>query len=151
MNNINKEAKEIALKLSIDHKINCIAKQPGFITIKDHKLNFKTNPLYRLINPTKSKIRKISKHILDNINTQLNQWKNTKAITNWFTAISNKNNTTFIQFYITKHTLDRALELAAQHIPVLQEGIRIFKHCCKSILFHDNKLWIKNLTTNCST
>ena len=29
---------------------------------------------------------------------QLNQWKNTKAVTNWFTAIINKNNTAFIQF-----------------------------------------------------
>ena len=40
MNNINKEAKEIATKLNIDHKINSIAEQSAFITIKDHKLSF---------------------------------------------------------------------------------------------------------------
>ena len=93
--------------------------------MKDHKPNFTTNPTYQLINPSKSETGKISKHILDNINTQLanklqlNQWKNTKAVTNWFIAIP-KNNTTFIQFDITdfypsittEHTLDRALELA---------------------------------------
>ena len=96
MNNINKEAKWIATKLNIDHKINSIAEQPAFITIKDHKPNFKINPSYRLINPTKSEIGRISKHIQDNINTQLkdklplNQWKNTKAVTNWFTAITKK-------------------------------------------------------------
>ena len=107
MNNINKEAKEIATKLNIDHKINSIAEEPAFITIKDHKPNFTTNPTYRLINPLKSEIGKISKHTLDNINTQLtnklqlNQWKNTKAVTNWFTALPNKNNTAFIQFDIT--------------------------------------------------
>ena len=158
MNSINKEAKEIATKLNIDYKINCIAEQPAFITIKDHKPNFKTNPSYRLINPTKSEIRKISKHILDNINTQLkeklqlDQWKNTEAITNWFTAISNKNNTTFIKFDITdfypsisEHTLDRALELAAQHVPVSWGDIRINELCGKSFLFHDNKPWIKKL------
>ena len=126
MNNINKEAKEITTKLNIDHKIKSIAEQPAFIKIKEQKPNFKTNPSYRLSNHTKSEIRRISKHILDNINTQLkdklqlNQWKKTKVITNWFTAITNKNNTAFIQFdiadyylFITKYTLDRALELAA--------------------------------------
>ena len=56
MYNINKETKEIATKLNIDHKINSIASQPAFITIKDHKPNFTTNPTYRLINPSKSEI-----------------------------------------------------------------------------------------------
>ena len=106
MNNINKETKEIATKLNIEHKINSIAEQPAFIKIKDHKPNFTTNLTYRLTNPSKSEKGKISKHILDNIKTQLihkiqlKQWKNTKAITNWFTAIPNKNNTAFIQFDI---------------------------------------------------
>ena len=96
MNHINKEVKEIATKLKINHKINSIAEQPAFITIKDLKPNFTTNPTYRLINPSKSEIGKISEHILDNINKQLidkrqlNQWKNTKAVTNWFIAIPNR-------------------------------------------------------------
>ena len=79
-------------------------------------------------------------------NLQLNQWKNTKAVTNWFTAVSNKNNIAFIQFDITdfypssnSYTLDRALELAAQHVPISQYSIRIIKHCRKSLLFHDSK------------
>ena len=63
MKNINKEAKEIATKLNIDHEINSITEQPAFITIKDHKPNFITNPTYRLINPSISEIGKISKHI----------------------------------------------------------------------------------------
>ena len=107
MNNINKEAKEIATISNIDHKMNSIAEQPAFITIKNHKPKFTTNPTYRLINPSKSEIGKISKLTLDNINTQLtnklqlNQWKNIKTVTNWFTAIPYKNNTAFIQFDIT--------------------------------------------------
>ena len=89
---------------------------------------------------------------MDNINIQfidklqLNQRKDTKAVTNWFTTITYENNTTFIQFditdyypSITEYTLDRALELAAQHVPVTRGDIRIIKHCRKSFLFLDNK------------
>ena len=78
MNIIIKKTKEIATKLNIDHKINSIAKQPAFITIKDHKANFKTNPSYRLINPAKSDIGKISKRILDYLN--MNFKKNNSSI-----------------------------------------------------------------------
>ena len=68
----------------------------------------------------------LAMYIVDNINTQLmdklqlNKWKNTKAVTNWFTANTNKNNAVFIQFDITLFypsiiglTLDRSQELAA--------------------------------------
>ena len=70
---------------------------------------------------------------------------NTNAVTNWFTAITSKNYTVFIQFditdyntSITKYTLDRPLKLAAVHSPS-----KIIKHCRKLLLFHDNKPWIK--------
>lgn len=49
--------------------------------IKDHKVNFKDNPIYRLIISTKSKLRKISKITLEEINSELrttlrlNHWK----------------------------------------------------------------------------
>ena len=71
MNSINKEAKEIASKLNIEHKINSIAEPLAFIIIKDYQPNFTTNPTYRLINLSKSEIGIISTHILDNINSQL--------------------------------------------------------------------------------
>ena len=58
MDNIDKESKEIATKLNLDHKINSIAEQPAFITIKDHKPSLKTNPTYRSINASKSEIGK---------------------------------------------------------------------------------------------
>ena len=37
---INKEAKAIASKLKLDDRIKCFPIQKGFITLKDHKLNF---------------------------------------------------------------------------------------------------------------
>ena len=53
----------------------------SYITIKDHKGLSNKIP-YRLINPSKSDTGKISKTILDKINTKIlsltnvNQWKN---------------------------------------------------------------------------
>ena len=42
-----------------------------------------SNPTFRLINPAKSEIGKISKQLL-----KLNQWKNTKALLAWFTLFT---------------------------------------------------------------
>ena len=61
-------------------QLNIMAKQQCFVTIKDHRPDFRTNPKYRLLNPTKSELGKLSKHILQTINTELqnklkvNQW-----------------------------------------------------------------------------
>ena len=87
-NSIELEAKSLSKKLQLDDRINTTARREAFITFKDHKPNFDNNPTCRLINPTKAEIGKISKRILDCINTkvvhtlQLNQWKNTKAVLN---------------------------------------------------------------------
>ena len=42
-----------AEKLELDDRINCLAKTQAFITMKDHKEDFRTNPTCRLINPPK--------------------------------------------------------------------------------------------------
>ena len=87
---------------SSNDRINTTAKREVFITLKDHK------PTCRLINPTKAEIGKVSKRILGRMNTkvvhtlQLNQWKNTKAVLNWFNSIQCKApsmSLTFIHFY----------------------------------------------------
>ena len=71
--NIEKRSKIITEKLGLDDRIETTAKKEPFITIKDHKPNFNTNPKYRLINPTKAEIGKISKCILDRINKSVLQ------------------------------------------------------------------------------
>ena len=103
-NSIELEAKSLSKKLQLDDRINTTARREAFITLKDHKPNFDNNPTCRLINPTKAEIGKISKRILDRINTkvvqtlQLNQWKNTKAVLNWFNSIQRKAPCSFITF-----------------------------------------------------
>ena len=136
------EAIKIAENLELDHRINCLAKTQAFITMKDHKEDFHTNPTCRLINPAKSEVGKISKSILEEINTELrstlelNQWKNTRSVIEWLNSIQNKKNCAFIQldikdFYpsITEKILDNAIEFAKEHTTIIDDDIRIIKHC----------------------
>ena len=44
---INLEAKELATELDIGDRMECLAKQHAFITLKDHKENFKNAPTCR--------------------------------------------------------------------------------------------------------
>ena len=89
INTINNEAKDIATNLNIADR----AERQAFITLKDHKDNFQNKPTCRLINPAKSEIGRISKQLLENINTTirrktgLNQWKNSTSVINWFSSI----------------------------------------------------------------
>ena len=79
---INTEAKSIAKKINLDDRIDSLAKNPAFITLKDHKPNFRSSLPRRLINPSKNELGKVSKVFLENINKHLiglfnvNLWKN---------------------------------------------------------------------------
>ena len=69
-------------------------KREAFISLKDHQENFENNPKCRLINPAKSDSGKISKLILEKVNTHLrailnvNQWRNTQNVIEWFDNLS---------------------------------------------------------------
>ena len=77
-----------------------------FISLKDHEENFQNNQTVRLINSGKSELGKISKVILDKINKnirenlQLNQWKNTSTVIDWFITIQDKHLHNFVIFDI---------------------------------------------------
>ena len=66
------------------------------ITVKDHKNEFPNKTPCRLLNSSKSNLENISKAILDKINqhllasTNINQWKNTQNVLNWFDKIEEK-------------------------------------------------------------
>ena len=86
----NMEAKNIAKKIQISDRIDCLAKTPAFITLNDHKDNIQSSLHCRLINPSKNELGKVSKSILENINQHLvkllyvNQWKNSSSVMEWF-------------------------------------------------------------------
>ena len=84
------------------------AKRPAFISLKDHKENFKHNTKCHLINPSKSEMGIVSKTFLEKINSKLNnhlcynQWRSTSAVIEWFRAIENKKTCKFIKFDIAE-------------------------------------------------
>ena len=83
---INKFAKRIANRLDVKDRIEKLQESESYNTIKDLKVDFRNKISSRLINPSKSDIGKISKVIIDKINTKplevykVNQWKNTQSI-----------------------------------------------------------------------
>ena len=109
VNRINVEAKEIAKKLELDDRIECLTQKQAFITIKDHKQNFINKPECRLINPTKTEIGIISQKILKKITTfvrkktGLKQWINTNDAIAWFNSLENKQNLEFLQCDINSY------------------------------------------------
>ena len=61
---INREARKIARTFDVADRVDTMAKEECFITLKDHKEDYRTSSKYRLLNPTKSQLGKISKQIL---------------------------------------------------------------------------------------
>ena len=124
---IHKENKAIATKLKIDDRVDTTADKDVFITLKDQ---------YR-INSTIAK-----KH-------NLNQWKNTTAVINWFKSIENKQQFSFIcfdieEFYssISQDLLNKALDFASIYDNITTEERNII-HAKNSILIHKHIPWQK--------
>ena len=116
--------------------------------MKEHKPNFFTIPKCRFINPNKSNLGKISKHIPDNINisicqlTGLQQWRNTTAVISWFNNFLSKEKCKFlsfdvIDFYssISEQLLTDAIRLARQFKEISDDEVRIILYCRKSLFF----------------
>ena len=161
VSSINNEAKAIASELNLADRINTIAEREAFVTLKDHKPNFKNNPTCRLINPAKSEIGKVSKQLLERINhkviqsTGINQWKNTSAVLAWFNNIFNKEQYSFISFdvvdfypSISTELLDAALKFASGYVDITDEERNTILHAKKSCLFNTNQSWGKKTSTN---
>ena len=101
---VDSAGKKIIKGHSIVDRIDINGRNNCFITLKDHKGNFENNPTTRLINPAKNELGRISKVILEKINSQLrttlhlNQWKSTSNVTEWFSNIKEKQKHKFMMF-----------------------------------------------------
>ena len=155
---INKTSAKLAHTLEIDDRVQQFTTQQCFITLKDHKSNFRNNPQCRLINPAKNELGKISKKITDDkiteilssINTSLNLWKNTAQVIEWFNTSPKGEKSRFIQFdivefypSITEQLLDKAIDFASQYTTISEQDINIIKHAKNSLLFHHGTGWEK--------
>ena len=98
--------KSQAESLGISERVEVMSKSESYVNLKDHKPEFENSPSYRLLNPNKGNMGKVSKQIIQKINdklrkiTKFNQWKNSSDVIKWFNSIENKERSTFIQFDI---------------------------------------------------
>nr|XP_047123016.1 uncharacterized protein LOC124806296 [Hydra vulgaris] len=156
INKVNIEGKRLLKNHEVFDKIDINTASNCFITLKDHKDNFENNPTVRLLNPAKNEVGRITKDILSKINAdlrsilQLNQWKNTRNVIDWFKAIKDKHLYKFlifdiIDFYpsISETLLKNSIKFAEQHLTLNKENISLIFHARKSLLFNNNQVWIK--------
>ena len=154
---INAEAATIASGLELDDRIEALAERKAFITMKDHKEDFESNPKFRLINPCKTNLGRVSKCILqDHIETikaktGLNLMKNTAGVLKWFKSIQCSDRAKFIKFdietyypSISEELLAKAIEFARGYTPISDEAERIIQHCRRSVLIDEKgEAWEK--------
>ena len=156
VDDITKNDKVVASKLEIEDRVYCTTKRASFITLKDHKQNFENNPKFRVINPTKSELGRVSKQMLSEIisavksKAQLLQFKNTDATIDWFCKLKDKDRLHFIQFdvenfyaSITPGLLENAITFAASHTTISQECKQTILQAANSFLYSDSSAWIK--------
>ena len=82
--------------------------------------------------------------------TKLKQWKSTNKVIKWFNEIKNKISYTFIKFdieefhpSISKGLLLKSIEFAKKYAKIKNSEIEIILHSCKTVLIHNNEVWIK--------
>ena len=153
---VNCEAKKYAADFGVADKLEVMTKQQAFFTIKDHKEDFRNNPKYRLLNPTKSDLGRVSKTILQRINdelrnlTKVNQWRSSSSVIDWFKAIVDKQRYTFTifdiqDFYpsINETLLKKSIEFASGKVEISKKEKEIIFHTRKSLLYHEDTAWVK--------
>ena len=70
---IDKEAAILAREMNLADRIDTMGREVAFLTVKDHKPDFPNRVHYRLINPAKPQMGKLSKIILARINKDIIQ------------------------------------------------------------------------------
>ena len=126
-----------------------------YISVKDHKEDFPHKISCRLINPSKwEDIGKISKIILDKINSnavssvQVNQWKKSQAVVEWFKKIRNKNNASFLVFEtfypsISPELFHKAINIFKITRDIPDKDISIIMQSRRTLLFNNKEPWLK--------
>ena len=155
---LNKEKADLKLaeKLELSDRVHRTAQRDSFVTLKDHKPGFRSNPQCRLLNPTKSELGKVSKKMLERINselrgkTKLRQWRRTRETRDWFDNLEEKQELTFIKFdvesfypSISDVLLKVAFEWASELVMVTEEEKEVVNATKIALLYMDGQPWNK--------
>ena len=141
--------------MKTDERVEKIQETKTFITIKHHKEGFLHTLSFRLINPSKSDIGKISKSLLDmneNIikQTNINQWKNKLQLITWFKNIKSKKTSSFVNFDVENFYSSISIDLFTDAISyekittnINDDQFSTIMQSRKTLLFNNNEPWIK--------
>ena len=160
---INEDTHKHAKLMNIADRMERHSETNAFLTVKDHKQGFPNNIKCRIINPTSNNLGKISKRILDKINseyrkaTNVNQWRSTQEVLEWFnkthTLNPTKRNAKLLQFdisefypSISEDLLNKALTSGKAHTDIDREQEEMIKACRRSVIFNEGKAWTKKHT-----
>ena len=95
-------------KLNIEERVDQFSESEAFTTVKDTKEGFPGRVKYRMINPAKTSVGKISQKILARVNqevrgtTRLPQWTSTADTIKWFSSIDDKQNKCFVKYDVVE-------------------------------------------------
>jgi hypothetical protein len=145
------------VELDIDDRIFKTAPRDSFITLKDHKPDFTTNPKVRLINPTKGELGRVAMKVVDNIvkqirekNTNIKQAISTSEVIEWFKSINDKKHFEFINwdignFYasINPNIVNQASDWAAEYVGITAQQRKVVMQSCQSFLYFGGQAWRK--------
>ena len=147
---------KVAEKLEISDRVHRTAKKDSFVTVKDHKPGFRSNPQTRLLNPSKPELGKVSKQMLEKLNsklrtkTELKQWRRTQETRDWFVSLERKHTLTFLKldveaFYpsISEELLMAAFEWAGTLVTVTEEEKEVVNATKKALLYVEGQPWTK--------
>ena len=136
--------------------MECYSNQHAYITLKDHKENFRNNTKCRLINPSKSEVGRVSKKYLNDIivdvsrKTEVNQWRNTTTVVNCFKNLQDKHKRRFIKFEIaefypsiSENFLSKSIAYAKSFTKIEDNAINAIKLAKNSLLFNKDGTQIK--------
>ena len=152
----NKEGIKLAKQTDMSDKIKMNGTGNSIVTLKGNKENFINHRTIRLINPSKNEIGRKSKHILDQISTELisklsvNELKNTISVSKLFENINNKRLYKFLKFSIKAFypsikeiLLYEVIKSAKDHVPIKRKDVEVIFHARKSVFYSDGEPWVK--------
>ena len=150
------EQNVLAVALEIDDRLFNTQEKEAFITLEDHKADFRIRPSVRLINPAKNELGKVAMKMLNKIvkeikfETSLKQCISTGEVIKWFKALDRKQGLKFIVFdveafypSITEQLFNRALDWAGSIISITEKERKVFLSSCRSFLFCGGEAWTK--------
>ena len=153
---VNVKSAQFASELELENRMHAYTNTQCMITYKDHKENSITRPTFRLINPAKTDLGRVSKSILDNINeeirskTKLNQWRNTQTVLSWFNNLEKRKKMSFFKFdiqafypSISPELLINSIKFARLFCDICDKEFDIIMHCRRTFLFNNGEPWVK--------